>query len=78
MKELAYLLKTDKETFDYMFDCIKATEEKILKEKGKIWKFKGYGADIIKARVKNKWLPILEAEENQLTIYDIKGYARRI
>lgn len=71
MKELAYLEKTDRETFDYMFDCIKQTEEKILREKGKIWKFKGYGADVIKHRVETKWKSILDAEENQVTIFDV-------
>lgn len=39
---------------------------------------KEYGADVIKHRVETKWKNILDAEENQLTIYDIKGDARRI
>ena len=78
MKELAYLEKTDRETFDYMFDCIKATEGKILAEKGKVWLFKGYGADIIKHRVETKWKSKLQMEEQQLSIYDIKGGSNNV
>ncbi len=70
MKEMAFLKKTEPETFEYMFKCIKDTEERILKEKGKEWKFKNDGADIIKYRVETKWASILEYEENQMTIFD--------
>jgi len=70
MKEMAFLKKTEPETFEYMFDCIKETEERIFKEKGKEWKFRGEGADIIKQRVCDKWLPILTSEECQMNIFD--------
>ena len=70
MKEMAFLLKTEPETFEYMFRCIKDTEERILREKGKVWKFKGEGADVIKKRVMTKWASILEYEENQMDIFD--------
>lgn len=68
MLEMAYLLKTDEPTFNYMFDCIRKTEDKIFAEKGKIWKFKGYGADVIESRIRSKWVNELENMENQLTI----------
>jgi len=70
MKEMAYLLYIDEDMFNYMFDCIKETEERILREKGKIWLFKTVGADTIKHRVKNKWKSILEMEINQYSIFD--------
>ena len=70
MKEMAYLHKTDVNAFDYMFDCIKQTEERILAEKGKVWLFRNEGADIIKARVETKWRSVLEMEENQYSIFD--------
>lgn len=73
MKEMAYLLKTDPETFDFMFKCIRETEQMMLESKGIIWKFKGEGADVIEQRVRTKWASILEYEENQLTIYDFLG-----
>lgn len=71
MKEMAYLLQTEPETFEYMFQCIKDTEERILREKGKEWKFKGEGADVIENRVKHKWKSILEMEQKQMTIFDL-------
>lgn len=71
MKELAYLLKTDPETFTYMFDCIRETERRIKADKGKIWLFKNVGADVIEERVRTKWASILKAEQNQYTIYDL-------
>lgn len=70
MKEMAYLQKTDAKTFEYMFSCIKETEERILREKGKVWLFKNEGADIIKHRVETKWKSILDMEENQYSIFD--------
>lgn len=70
MKEMAFLLKTEPETFEYMFNCIKDTEKRILEEKSTEWLFRGEGADIIKKRVREKWLPILKAEEAQMTIFD--------
>ena len=70
MKEMAYLLKTEPDAFSYMFNCIKETEERILREKGKVWKFRGVGADIIEQRVRTKWTSILRMEENQLHIFD--------
>lgn len=77
MKEMAYLLKTDPETFEYMFDCIKDTEHRLRADKGIEWLFKGAGADEIKKRVKHKWLNILENEENQITIYDFVNQANK-
>ena len=70
MKELAYLYKTDQETFEYMFSCLKQTEQRIKTEKGKDWKFKGVGAEEIEKRVIGKWVSILEMEKMQTTIYD--------
>ncbi len=70
MKEMAYLKKNEPETFEYMFNCIKETEDMILKKKGKVWKYRGVGADVIKKRVETKWTSILNMEENQLHIFD--------
>ncbi len=70
MKEMAFLLKTEPDTFEYMFKCVRDTEKRILREKGKVWKFRGEGADIIEQRVRTKWASILEYEENQMTIFD--------
>jgi hypothetical protein len=70
MKEMAYLYITDKESFDYMFKCIKETENKIFLKKGKKYLFRGEGADIIKERVISKWVNQINYEKNQYTIYD--------
>lgn len=70
MKEMAYLLKTEPETFEYMFSCIEDTEKRLLEEKNREWLFRGEGSAIIKKRVKEKWLPILDMEEAQMTIFD--------
>lgn len=70
MKELAYLKIADPLNFDLFFKLTKDTEHKILNEKNKIWLFKNTGADIIKERVINKWVPKLlkQYEENKNTI----------
>jgi 3'-phosphoadenosine 5'-phosphosulfate sulfotransferase (PAPS reductase)/FAD synthetase len=70
MKEMAYLYITDKESFDYMFKCIKETENKIFLKNGKKYLFRGEGADIIKERVISKWVNQINYEKNQYTIYD--------
>ena len=70
MKEMAFLLMTEPDNFKYMFNCIKATERRILEEKGKVWLFKGEGADVIEERVRTKWASILQYEANQMTIFD--------
>jgi 3'-phosphoadenosine 5'-phosphosulfate sulfotransferase (PAPS reductase)/FAD synthetase len=70
MKEMAYLYITDKESFDYMFKCIKETENKIFLKKGKKYLFRGEGADIIRKRVISKWVNQINYEKNQYTIYD--------
>lgn len=64
MKEMAYLLKKEPETFDYMFKCIKETE------KNYDWKFRNEGADVIEKRIRGKWTNILKMDEAQMSIFD--------
>lgn len=70
MKEMAFLALTSPHDFNFMFDCIKETEERIFREKGKEWKFRNEGSDIIKERVLKKWVPELVYQFNQMTIFD--------
>ena len=63
MRELAYLKESDPKNFEKYFKLVKETEEKILREKGKVWKFRKVGADVIKDRVLNKWIPKLKEEK---------------
>ena len=71
MKEMAYLYIKDSDTFDYMFECIKQTEERILKEKNKKWLFRNVGADIIRERITSKWYNYLTFEMNQIDMFEI-------
>lgn len=71
MRELAYLKESEPENFEKYFKLIEDTEQKILKEKGKVWKFRKVGGNIIKNRVLNKWIPKIQLEKSQMSIFDI-------
>lgn len=71
MRELVYLKESEPKNFEKYFELIKNTEEKILREKGKVWKFRKVGGDAIKDRVLNKWIPKIQLEKSQISIFDI-------
>jgi len=74
MKELAYLHESEPQKFDEYFRFVEETEEMIAK-KGRSWKFKNYGGEIIRNRVINKWVPKLKEEQQnrkykQLSLFE--------
>lgn len=71
MRELVYLKESEPKNFEKYFELIKDTEEKILREKGKVWKFRKVGGEVIKNRVLDKWIPKIQLEKSQMTIFDI-------
>ena len=68
LKDTIKLMESD----DYK-DRLKAEyyQVKIRREKGKVWKFRKVGGDVIKDRVLNKWIPKIQSEKSQMTIFDI-------
>lgn len=66
MKEIAFMCKYEPESFEFFFKCIKEYEEKY-----NTFYWSGACSDVIKKRVENKWVSILEMEESQISIFDL-------